>query len=427
MADRKNCAAEEKEISAATGSSAVALIIPGRIGEWSKKIPRLGELAGSVYGELLVKAYGELKTDILYISDGHGIGHIERTMLFGALIAMNENLSEKDTVMLLRCCSYHDIARVDDRYDEEHGIRSADRILSCELKELFDDPAVAAAAIGAHAVPDSQGDRMIEKYGVADVDRFHLIMSCLKDADNLDRVRIGDFDSRFLRHEESVKMGDLAEWVFYEYEKVPTILCFGDSNTYGYNPNNGGRYPPYVRWTDGLQHRLGSRYKVIPEGLSGRTTAFALDGIPWKSGLLVIEAVLGTNYPIDNLIIMLGVNDCSASLNLSSDEITGGLEKLIIAARTFLVEHQGYYPKILILAEPRLNENTLTGIFKDSVNRKSLETSAELAGKFAALADRLGCDFMDLEGKVSFSPLDGSHLTTDSHFRLGKILSEYFN
>ena len=141
----------------------VELLIPKRIDAWAKKRARLGELTGTIYGELLMKAYEELRTEFLFISDGHGVGHIERAMLFGALIAMNEKLSEKDTVMILRCCSYHDIARFDDRYDEEHGIRAADRILSCELKDLFDDPAVAAAAIGAHGIPARRADEMIEK------------------------------------------------------------------------------------------------------------------------------------------------------------------------------------------------------------------------------------------------------------------------
>ena len=54
---------------------------------------------------------------------------------------------------------------------------------------------------------------------------------------------------------------------------MTTILCYGDSNTYGYNPVNGLRYPKDVRWTGVLQKLLGEQYAVIEEGCNGRTTA----------------------------------------------------------------------------------------------------------------------------------------------------------
>ena len=52
-----------------------------------------------------------------------------------------------------------------------------------------------------------------------------------------------------------------------------TILCYGDSNTFGYVPAGGGKwYPEDVRWTGVLQDDLGDAYRVIEEGCSGRTT-----------------------------------------------------------------------------------------------------------------------------------------------------------
>ena len=55
---------------------------------------------------------------------------------------------------------------------------------------------------------------------------------------------------------------------------MKTIVCFGDSNTWGYSPSVLGRYPFEKRWTSILQKKLGTDYFVIPEGLNGRTTAF---------------------------------------------------------------------------------------------------------------------------------------------------------
>lgn len=53
---------------------------------------------------------------------------------------------------------------------------------------------------------------------------------------------------------------------------MKTILCYGDSNTYGLRPDSNQRYPREIRWTGLLQKSLGEDYYVIEEGLSGRTT-----------------------------------------------------------------------------------------------------------------------------------------------------------
>jgi lysophospholipase L1-like esterase len=66
---------------------------------------------------------------------------------------------------------------------------------------------------------------------------------------------------------------------------MKTILCYGDSNTYGYIPRRGMRYPRDVRWPGRLQNLLGEEYTIIEEGCSGRTTVYddPLEG--WKNGL----------------------------------------------------------------------------------------------------------------------------------------------
>lgn len=51
------------------------------------------------------------------------------------------------------------------------------------------------------------------------------------------------------------------------------ILCFGDSNTYGYRPDGTGRFDEKQ---DGLllQKKFGNGHRIIEEGLCGRTTIF---------------------------------------------------------------------------------------------------------------------------------------------------------
>ncbi len=197
-----------------------SLIIPRRIEKWAEEKPEIAALMASEYGEALLKAYEELDLSLLYQSVTHGIGHIERTMFFGAMIAMNEKLSAVDTRDILLCCSYHDIGRTDDRYDLEHGRKSAEKIREGEtLRSLFAEPEAAMSAIHAHSVPDGEANDAPIIYNVKKLDKSALYTACLKDADNIDRVRIYDLDESFLRFPKTKEMVPLAWWLLDAYLK----------------------------------------------------------------------------------------------------------------------------------------------------------------------------------------------------------------
>ena len=49
------------------------------------------------------------------------------------------------------------------------------------------------------------------------------------------------------------------------------IICYGDSNTFGYSPLDGSRFDENTRWTGILQKSLGSDYEVVNEGMCDRT------------------------------------------------------------------------------------------------------------------------------------------------------------
>ena len=62
------------------------------------------------------------------------------------------------------------------------------------------------------------------------------------------------------------------------------ILCYGDSNTWGYTPGSGERHAPDVRWTGVLRRRLGEGWEVLEEGMNGRTTVFDNPMSPGRNG-----------------------------------------------------------------------------------------------------------------------------------------------
>lgn len=111
------------------------------------------------------------------------------------------------------------------------------------------------------------------------------------------------------------------------------ILCFGDSNTYGYCPDGSGRFDADTRWTGLLQKKLGTNDRIIEEGLCGRTTVFSDELREGRRGLDTIGILLESHAPVDLLILMLGTNDCKTRYNASAGTIAKGLEQVITKAQ----------------------------------------------------------------------------------------------
>jgi len=185
---------------------------------------KINALMQSPYATHLLLAFSTLKREELYKSFLHGQGHIERVIMLGALIAMGEKFSESDTRLALFACSYHDIGRSNDRRDDDHGTVSAGLIVKRNLVNIIPDVtdadiAVVQAAIATHSMHDSSLEANMKKFGVKekDHDRCRRICWCLKDADNMDRVRLNDLDPKYLRLETSKGMVDTCWYLLNNY------------------------------------------------------------------------------------------------------------------------------------------------------------------------------------------------------------------
>lgn len=117
------------------------------------------------------------------------------------------------------------------------------------------------------------------------------------------------------------------------------ILCFGDSNTWGYRPDRKGRFDENTRWTGLLQQKLGPEYHIIEEGLCGRTTIFQDELRENRRGLDMVGATVEIHNPIDLMIIMLGTNDCKNHYRASASLISKGLDQVIRKARLNASQH----------------------------------------------------------------------------------------
>ena len=134
------------------------------------------------------------------------------------------------------------------------------------------------------------------------------------------------------------------------------ILCFGDSNTHGYNSKTGGRFTVEERWTKLLQRKLGDDYYVIEEGLSGRTTSFEDPVFEGLSGLNAIYPCMMTHEPLDLVIIMLGTNDTKERFGASAECIALGLKRLISKAVSTTDCWKNGRPSILIVTPQNIDK-----------------------------------------------------------------------
>jgi len=203
----------------------ILLLLPTIISTgWTQDNKLLSSFMKTPYYKQLTEAYENLNVDALYRSYLHGPRHIERVLLLGALIAWKESLDRHGTEMLLYACSYHDIGRINDYRDDEHGSRSAELLKTERFTWLRDslnkqDQRILLAMIAAHSHSDQDMFGIGQRYQVADenMTRYMKLASCLKDADNLDRVRLHDLDTSRLRHPSSVDLVPFAEALFHKY------------------------------------------------------------------------------------------------------------------------------------------------------------------------------------------------------------------
>lgn len=202
-----------------------------------------------------------------------------------------------------------------------------------------------------------------------------------------------------------------------------TVLCYGDSNTYGYDPGTCGRYPYNKRWTTLLGEMLGGRYDVISEGLNGRTTAYDRQGAAWKNGASSMIACLGTHKPVDYVIIMLGTNDCDEELGLSAEDIADGMETLVKMVEDETPALQGYVPEIIVAAPAAIQGDIDKSPFAGKLTQESVRKSVEIGPLYREIAERHDVKFADATSGIEVSP-DCEHLTEEGHRQIAKLFCE---
>ena len=159
-----------------------------------------------------------------------------------------------------------------------------------------------------------------------------------------------------------------------------TLLCFGDSNTYGAVPTlarvGRHRFAPDRRWPGILRKQLGAGWQVIEEGHPSRTTLRddPIEG-SHKNGLRGLPISLESHMPVDLVILMLGTNDLKWRFAASPSDIADSIEVIAKAVMASETGPGGTAPAVMIIAPPPMQEvDWLAEMFLGGA-AKSMESS----------------------------------------------------
>lgn len=198
---------------------------------------------------------------------------------------------------------------------------------------------------------------------------------------------------------------------------VTNILCFGDSNTFGYIAGSGERYPRGVRWTSVLAELLGCEYKVFEGGCNNRACFVEhLDGEKFIGKKFITKYV---KHNIDIIVSAIGSNDLHRFYKPSKEELEQGFEEYINVIKS------NFDAKIIIFAPPLIKKNVLNTHFNYFFDEKSVEDSKLLPEIWKNVADKTGCYYLDLNDKVSVSDTDGLHFDEVGHKTIAHELAEF--
>lgn len=198
------------------------------------------------------------------------------------------------------------------------------------------------------------------------------------------------------------------------------ILCYGDSNTFGFNPQNCTRYDKNTRWSGILSKLLENKFEIIEEGMNNRTGFFKNPEGLKQSGSEYLPIYLQNHKDIDICILALGTNDAQFFYNLDCQNTKKGLENLIS-----IIKDTNSNTQIIIIPPVKITENILHSGFSLMFNKNSIDTIKQVFPIFEQTAKDNNCFYFDFNKIALPSPYDGIHYSEDSHKIIAEALAKF--
>jgi lysophospholipase L1-like esterase len=208
---------------------------------------------------------------------------------------------------------------------------------------------------------------------------------------------------------------------------MKTILCYGDSNTWGFDPRAGKRYDHKTRWPMALKSILNENSEaddpawwVVEEGQNGRTTCREDPVEGDRSGLRQLIPILESHKPLDIVAVMLGTNDLKPRFCPTAYDIARGAQRVIKAIQNSETGPDGGVPKTILICPPATVESP---VFKH-VFGNPVELSKKLPPLFRTMAFECGAAFLEAGKYIKSSAVDGIHLDPEDHRKLAEAVAE---
>lgn len=200
------------------------------------------------------------------------------------------------------------------------------------------------------------------------------------------------------------------------------ILCFGDSNTWGFDSDNLCRFPKEIRWTGRLQKYLGDEYLVSEFGICDMT--FGTDDPVYDScnGARNIIPAIRANSPVDYVVLSLGINDCKNYLFNSLETILQDAGRLICKIQKYSDLNTGS-PKVIVCAQAVLREK-FSESYPEEFDNDSVRKIFQLNGCLKRLCEQMNVLYCDVPYFTEFGA-DGGHYSAEGHDSFAKNLAEF--
>lgn len=200
------------------------------------------------------------------------------------------------------------------------------------------------------------------------------------------------------------------------------IICYGDSNTFGFNPKSGNRYNSNIRWTGILAKILSDEFEVIEEGLNNRTGLVANPDGLLQSGQEYLPVLLEKHKSFDIFILALGTNDLQKFFHIDEDIVKNGLINLISKIREAAPD-----AKIIVIPPLLLNKKVLGGYFCCQFDEKSINKSFWIQQIYQEVCNEEYCELLDINYVVTPSDTDGLHFDEEAHKMIANRLAKHIS
>lgn len=204
---------------------------------------------------------------------------------------------------------------------------------------------------------------------------------------------------------------------------MKTILAFGDSLTYGANPQNGGPRHAYEdRWPTALERSMGGKARVIAEGLGGRTTVFDdFSSAADRNGARLLPTLLDTHKPLDLVVIMLGTNDLKIYINGTAFGAAMGIKRLVQIVRQHPYDAGQPTPDVIVVAPPLTVDTDHADLHAMFAPRADEAKLFDLY--YSRIAAELGAGYFNAASVAVADRRDGVHLDAANTRAVGEGLA----